>query len=66
MGIGSFLFYQGMKAGGKNFSRRSRHRKSQMKFWSGKRGKSFLENNQWSFANRQAKRYGGNGLFGMN
>lgn len=48
------------------FLRRSRHIKSQMKFWSGPKGRSKLENNSWSFANRQAKKYGSNGLFGIN
>lgn len=51
--------------GGKK-SRRSRHIKSQMKFWGGPRGRKSLEDNRWSFANKQAKRYGKNGLFGMN
>lgn len=46
--------------------RRSRHLKSQMKFWGGSKGKARLENNNWSFANKQAKKYRANGMFGLN
>jgi len=44
----------------------SRHRRAKMKFWSGPKGKAFLENNRWSFANKQARKYRGNSLFGLN
>jgi hypothetical protein len=55
-----------LKVGRHGFHRRSRHVTSQMKFFSGSRGKAALENQRWSFANKQAKRYGSNGLFGIN
>lgn len=64
--------FRQLMAGKKKFGsswlphRRSRHRSAQMKFWSGPRGKKKLESNNWTFANKQAKKYRGNGLFGIN
>ena len=51
---------------GKKSHRRSRHIKSQMKFFSGAKGKSFFQNNFWTFANKQAKKYKGSGWTGIN
>jgi len=48
------------------FKRRARHITSQMKFFGGSRFKKAVANSQWKFANRQARTYGKNGLFGMN
>jgi len=46
--------------------RRSRHIRSQMKFFSGSRFKVQAANAQWGFANKLATKYRSNGLFGMN
>jgi len=51
---------------GKMPKRRSRHIKSQMKFFSGGRYKSGAANSMWGFANKQAKRYGKNSWTGIN
>lgn len=59
MGLVLALFKYGSK-------RRSRHLRSQMKYYAGSKFKQVSANATWSFANTQARRYGNNGLFGIN
>jgi len=66
---GKGIFYS--KAGGGKgkmvkFFHGSRHRKAQMKFFSGPRFKAQVANNSWRFANSQALAHQGRGLFGLN